>query len=58
MMLINKEKLKQKFGISNEGSSSSKIRNTLLGYIKNLESLHLRWKQNLECKSCIFKSKF
>lgn len=58
MMLINKEKLKQEFGISNEGSSSSKIRNTLLGYIKNLESLHLRWKLNLECKSCIFKSKF
>lgn len=34
MMLINKEKLKQEFGISNEGSSSSKIRNTL-GYLKN-----------------------
>lgn len=38
MMLINKEKLKQEFGISNEDNSSSKIRNTLLGYIKNLEA--------------------
>lgn len=58
MMLINKEKLKQEFVISNEDNSSSKMCNTLLGYIKNLESLHLRWKLNLECKSCIFKSKF